>query len=146
MADRAGQTVYDLVGGTAFFDALVGDFYARVEHDPVLRPLYPADLRPSRDGLASFLVQYFGGPADYSARNGHPRLRMRHAHIAIGVAERDAWYEAMAAALDTVSGGTGPALDPAVRSAMLEYFARSADWMMNAQTTDSPTTDGPTTG
>ncbi len=106
-------------------DALVDSFYARVEHDAVLRPLYPDDLTDSRRHLALFLSQYFGGPATYSDQRGHPRLRMRHAHVAIGPAERDAWFAAMAAALDDVA-----VAEPA-RSAMLEYFAGSADWMMN---------------
>lgn len=123
------ETIYDVVGGRSFFAALVGDFYERVERDAVLRPLYPADLTESRDALAAFLAQYFGGPPDYSARKGHPRLRMRHAHVRIGAAERDAWYAAMAAALES----TGAAFDPALRSAMLEYFARSADWMINSE-------------
>jgi hemoglobin len=118
-------TVYELVGGDAGIDALVGAFYERVEHDAVLRPLYPDDLDASRRHLALFLAQYFGGPGTYSEQRGHPRLRMRHAHIRIGEPERDAWYNAMAGALADVDIG-----DPA-RSAMLEYFAGSADWMIN---------------
>jgi hemoglobin len=118
-------TVYELIGGQAGMDALVDRFYARVEGDAVLRPLYPTDLDESRRHLALFLAQYFGGPGTYSEQRGHPRLRMRHAHIAIGQAARDAWYEAMAAAIDEV-GVAEPA-----RSAMLEYFAGSADWMIN---------------
>jgi hemoglobin len=106
-------------------DALVAAFYTRVERDPVLRPLYPADLADSRRHLALFLAQYFGGPTTYSEERGHPRLRMRHAHIRIGPAERDAWFSAMAAALDDV------AIDEPARSAMLEYFSGSADWMIN---------------
>jgi len=118
-------SVYQLVGEQAGMDALVAAFYARVERDHVLRPLYPDDLTNSRRHLALFLAQYFGGPGTYSAERGHPRLRMRHAHIAIGPAERDAWYAAMAAALEEV------AVEEPARSAMLEYFAGSADWMIN---------------
>ncbi|HEY3832419.1 MAG TPA: globin [Acidimicrobiia bacterium] len=119
------STVFELVGGQAGMDSLVNSFYTRVEHDPVLRPLYPADLGDSRRHLALFLAQYFGGPTTYSDERGHPRLRMRHAHVQIGLAERDAWFAAMAAALDDVA-----VVEPA-RSAMLEYFSGSADWMIN---------------
>ncbi len=149
-------TVYEIVGGAPFFTSLSAAFYARVETSAVLRPLYPDDLTEARDALAGFLAQYFGGPPEYSASRGHPRLRMRHVHLRIGPAERDAWYGAMAEALDatlpaalaatlaatpgaTPAGhtGSGPidgsGLGDAVRSAMLEYFARSADWMMNAE-------------
>jgi hemoglobin len=125
--ETVSRSVYEIVGGEPFFDALVGAFYSRVESDQVLRPLYPSDLAPSRDALAAFLAQYFGGPPRYSAAKGHPRLRMRHAHLRIGRAERDAWYGAMAAALADV----GSALPDAVASAIMEYFARSADWMIN---------------
>ena len=49
-----------------------------------------------------FLVQYWGGPRDYSDQRGHPRLRMRHAPFPIGPAERDAWLRHMRDALDTL--------------------------------------------
>ena len=74
-------TVFEVVGGQPFFDALVERFYARVEADPTLRPLYPADLGPGMRALALFLGQYWGGPPTYSAEKGHPRLRMRHAPV-----------------------------------------------------------------
>jgi len=97
-------SMFERVGGYAWFEALVGRFYAAVGADPVLRPLYPDDLGPARDHLTGFLVQYWGGPSTYSEQRGHPRLRMRHARFAIGPAERDAWYAAMAAAVG--SGNT----------------------------------------
>ena len=121
-----GPTVFDAVGGQAFFDALVGRFYDRVEHDPVLRPLYPDDLVPSRRRLALFLGQYFGGPPTYSEERGHPRLRMRHARFRIGAAERDAWLTAMLAALDEVG------LDPERTRPLRDYFVGAADFLVNA--------------
>ncbi len=75
-----------MVGGQPFFDALCRAFYARVETDEVLRPLYPPDTAESERSLAAFLGQYFGGPPVYSSVKGHPRLRMRHAHVRIGLA------------------------------------------------------------
>lgn len=118
-------TMYDEVGGGPFFRQLVDYFYEQVETDSILRPMYPADLTDSKVWLASFLSQYFGGPGDYSAAKGHPRLRMRHAHIKIGRRERDAWWNAMAAAVER------SATPEPYRSAMLEYFTTSADWMIN---------------
>jgi hemoglobin len=73
-----------------------------------------------------FLAQYWGGPPDYSAEKGHPRLRMRHAPFAIGAPERDAWIAAMFAALE----GT-PAPEVA-KDAMREYFAMAATAMINS--------------
>jgi hemoglobin len=119
-------TLYDAVGGRPFFDALVERFYARVEEDPVLRPLYPEDLEPGKQHLAGFLAQYWGGgTTHYSDERGHPRLRMRHFPFAIGVAERDAWVRAMTAALDDAH------LPPELDAPMRRYFEQSADFMMN---------------
>jgi hemoglobin len=70
-------------------------------------------------------VQYFGGPAHYSATRGHPRLRMRHMPFTIGLAERDAWVGHMLAAIDE-AGIPEPA-----RSAMRGYFERGATFMIN---------------
>ncbi|MDE0615561.1 MAG: globin [bacterium] len=127
------QSVYDAVGGQAFFDQLVDRFYDGVADDPVLRPLYPDDLGPSRDHLAGFLAQYWGGPPLYSAERGHPRLRMRHAPFEIGVAERDAWMGHMRAAL------AGAGLGDDIRTAMVDYFESAATHLINKQPPAPPT-------
>ena len=93
------DTLYERVGGESFFVDLVDRFYLGVAGDPLLRPLYPDDLRESSRHLALFLVQYWGGPGTYGEERGHPRLRMRHAPFVIGPAERDAWLRHMLGAL-----------------------------------------------
>src|SRR5690606_3071054 len=110
------STLYDWVGGRDTFVRLVDAFYARVENDPVLRPMYPELLRGPKERLSLFLLQYFGGPTAYSERRGHPRLRLRHMPFKIGQAERDAWLRNMSEAVDEV-GIAEPA-----RSEMLRYF------------------------
>lgn len=120
-----GGTVYELVGGDAWFFTLVDSFYDRVEHDPVLRPLYPEDLAEPRRHLAQFLAQYWGGPPRYSEERGHPRLRMRHARFKIGSVQRDAWLTHMTAALHEAE------LAPEVEEAFLDYFTNAADFMIN---------------
>jgi hemoglobin len=121
----AASTLYERVGGTAWFEALTERFYAAVAADPVLRPVYPDDLDGSQHRLCGFLIQYWGGPADYSDQRGHPRLRMRHMRFAIGPAERDAWYRHMTAAV--TAGG----LTPPDELAMLRYFAAAATQLTN---------------
>lgn len=118
-------TVYELVGGRPFFDRLVEHFYAGVASDPVLRPLYPEDLTESRRHLAAFLAQYWGGPPDYSAERGHPRLRMRHLPFAIGAREAEAWLGHMRAAVDAL----GP--EPAVARLLDAYFTDAAHFLRN---------------
>jgi hemoglobin len=121
--------MYERVGGTPFFEALTTRFYATVADDPVLRPLYPDDdLEAARQRLCGFLVQYWGGPADYSEARGQPRLRLRHAPFIIGAAERDAWLAAMTASVHEAG------LSPLDETQMLTYFRASAEAMRNAPT------------
>jgi hemoglobin len=119
------STLYERVGGEAFFTSLVDRFYDQVEHDPLLRPLYPADLGPPRRHLAMFLAQYWGGPHTYSAQRGHPRLRMRHVRFRIGRAERDAWLAHMRAAVEASDAAT------ADEQALLAYFESAATSLVN---------------
>jgi hemoglobin len=128
MTDSPGEaaaTLYDRVGGTAWFKQLTARFYAGVAADAVLRPLYPDDLAAAEARLCGFLIQYWGGPADYSNQRGHPRLRMRHQPFAIGLPEREAWYRNMAAAVK--AGGLGA--DDEL--AMLQYFAGASLQLVN---------------
>lgn len=118
-------SIYELAGGEATFARLVDAFYARVEADPLLRPMFPDDLEAGKHWQFLFLMQYFGGPARYAEERGHPRLRMRHMPFAIGQAAADAWLGHMLAAIDVI-GISEPA-----RSAMREYFERASAFMVN---------------
>lgn len=122
-------TLYELVGGDQWFEALVERFYAGVAADEVLLPLYPeADLAGAKERLTGFLVQYWGGPDHYSRQRGHPRLRMRHHPYAIGPRQRDHWLEHMTAAV-RASG-----LPPDAEAVVLGYFDRAATAMINQPT------------
>jgi len=119
-------TVFEVVGGQPFFDALVERFRARVESDPELRRVYPDDLDEGMRSLALFLGQYWGGPPKYSEEKGHPRLRMRHAPFPIREAERDAWLAAMLAALDDSDA------PEVARGMMRDYFVSASTAMINS--------------
>lgn len=119
------QSVYAQVGGDATFRRLVDAFYARIETDPLLRPLFPPDLGPGKERQFLFLTQFFGGPPRYTELRGHPRLRARHLPFAIGRPEADAWLGHMLAAIDE-TGIPEPA-----RTRMRGYFTYAADFMRN---------------
>jgi hemoglobin len=123
MEDR--PTIYQQVGGMETFVTIGREFYERVAADPVLRPLYPESLDAPRDHLTLFLVQFFGGPQNYSLQRGHPMLRARHLPFKIGVRERDAWVKNMLEALECVDMPEGP------REEMREYFQRAATFLIN---------------
>jgi hemoglobin len=127
-AGLPGETLYQRVGGDAYFVALVDRFYQGVEDDPVLRPVYPNNLEPGKANLAAFLAQYWGGPPNYSARRGHPRLRMRHFRFAIGHRERDAWVRHMT---NAVRNSPASATDA---NALISYFESAATMLINQPT------------
>lgn len=120
------DTVWAQVGGTETFERLTRAFYDGVRADPDLAPMYPdADWEGAIWRLRAFLEQYWGGPTDYSAQRGHPRLRMRHQPFPVTPHARDRWLHHMYAALDAV------ALPPMHDAAMRDYFERAAHAMVN---------------
>lgn len=119
------RTLYDSIGGDVTFRRIVDAFYRRIEADPFLRPLFPADLGHGKEGQFLFLTQYFGGPQRYTEQRGRPFLRMRHMPFAIGERERDAWVGHMLAAIDEVG------IPEPHRGVMREYFERAASFMIN---------------
>ncbi len=123
---KSDGTPFERWGGEPFFVALVDRFYQGVSVDPLLRPMYPDDLTESKAHLALFLMQYWGGPPDYNAQRGHPRLRMRHAPFVIGSAEAEAWLGHMADAVEA-SG-----LEPDDRAELLDYLSMAARSLVNA--------------
>lgn len=92
--------IYKQINSDEPFFRLVENFYAGVETDELLRPMYPADLTDSKKHLAQFLIQRTGGATTYSDNRGHPRMRQRHMPFKIGLFERNAWMHHMDAALE----------------------------------------------
>lgn len=137
VSEEMEVSLYDAVGGDPFFIELVRRFYAGVETDDILRPMYPAeDLAGAQERLALFLIQFWGGPNTYSDRRGHPRLRMRHAPFPVDRAARDAWLKHMSAAVNSLLGdvdGGAPVI-----GALMGYFNRSADFMLNVDEPEKP--------
>lgn len=118
-------TIYELIGGEATIRTLVDHFYDRVERDPVLRPLFPADLDQGKRWQFLFLCQFFGGPQHYAEERGQPRLKMRHGPFTIGKSEREAWLNHMLAAVDETR------IEEPMRTVMRDYFVRASEHMIN---------------
>lgn len=130
-------TVFDRVGGLPAFVALVDRFYGRVEHDPLLRPMYPEDLEPGKEGLARFFAQYWGGGDLYSAERGHPRLRMRHAPFPVTPEAALRWAELMR---DSILEMRFPS---DVEEQLLSYVARATPTLINRLPEDVQGGSGP---
>lgn len=97
-------SLYDRIGGDTI-RRLVRAFYARVDGDPVIRPMYPKTLTCTIEGLTDFLTFWLGGPPAYDPHRA--RLRRRHFPFSIDVRARDAWLSHMKAAIAEV-GIAGP--------------------------------------
>ena len=114
-------TPYGALGGAEAVRTLVDRFYTLMDEWPetyALRQLHPQDLNGARQRLFDFLSGWLGGPALYTEKNGHPRLRMRHMPYAIGLAERDQWMMCMRTALNE------RVPDPDLRAALIGAFAQ----------------------
>ncbi|GAA4593869.1 globin [Planotetraspora phitsanulokensis] len=127
MTSEQTASFFEAVGGEETFRRLVHRFYEGVVEDPLLRPLYPEDdLDGAEERLRMFLIQYWGGPNDYSQQRGHPRLRMRHAPFVIGEPERDAWLKHMGDAVQSLD------LPPEQEKQLWDYLVYAAHSMINA--------------
>lgn len=129
-----GRTPFEGLGprGREAAVALANRFYDHMDaHEPALVATHPTDATGTkvaasvRERFASFLVQWLGGPDDYSKAHGHPRLRMRHADVPIDIAMRDAWLRCMNVALDD------PSVPEDVRVYLRARFAEVADFLRN---------------
>lgn len=117
--------VFATIGEEGLRD-VVARFYLQVPEDDILGPMYPPDdLEGAEHRLRSFLAYRFGGPDDYPAQRGHPRLRMRHAPFAVTQAARDRWVSLMSSAID------GAAIKESAKRTMREFLADVATFLMN---------------
>src|ERR1700735_5000764 len=91
--------LYDAIGRTAGCHALATAFYAHVEQDPILRPLFPSTFKCAIEEFSAFLVQFLGGEADATQARWWLSLRGSHSRFHIGTRERTAWLHAMEATL-----------------------------------------------
>jgi len=124
----ASSSIFDQIGGSETVDRLVDRFYDLMDSLPAartIRAMHPDNLSSSRASLKLYLAEWLGGPKEYSARKGHPRLRQRHMRFSIGPGERDAWLHCMSSALDSTIA------DAALRKSLGQSLAGLADWMRN---------------
>ena len=125
------NTPFDVIGHDAAV-ALATRFYDHMDaHEPALVAVHRTDPSGTkvdpivRERFSAFLVEWLGGPQIYSSVHGHPRLRMRHGHVPVGIELRDAWLRCMNAALEH------PTIDADVRGYLTRRFAEVADFLRN---------------
>ena len=118
------------IGGAPVVRLLVESFIAgwtRCPRRPVSVRCTPRISTEIKFVLQLYLVEWLGGPKDYSAASRSPRLRARHSMFPIGVAERDAWMLCMRGALDEVVA------DAELRNQLENAFLRTANAIVNTR-------------
>ena len=124
----ASVSIYDELGGEVAIQRLVQRFYALMDELPevyAVRQMHPESLQGSAQSLFEFLSGWFGGPSLYIAKNGHPRLRMRHSNYAVGLSVRNEWMLCMQQAL------TDQVADADLRNKLTLTFDHMADHLIN---------------
>jgi len=93
-----GDASFQAAGGEAGIFALVNNFFDRMGSDErfaTIWRMHPDDKAVSRDKLARFLCGWLGGPRLYNEKYGAIGIPRVHAHLPIGMAERDRWLTCM---------------------------------------------------
>lgn len=119
---------FERLGGRAAVVALVDAFYGAMDTRPDARPIrqmHAADLRETKRVLVTYLCEWMGGPREYSATRGAPRLRRAHGPFRIDAAARDAWLACMQQALAETCA------DAALRAELMAAFTKIAEHLRN---------------
>ncbi|MGY8748158.1 MAG: globin domain-containing protein [Pirellulales bacterium] len=105
---------------------LVSGFYSRVKQDDLLCPMYPEDEWVGAEArLRDFLTFRFGGSNQYIQQRGQPRLGMRHAPFAIGIAERDRWLLLMKQSIEDLE------IPISKQESVITFFEQVAEFLRN---------------
>jgi hemoglobin len=79
----------------------------------------------TRAVLVTYLSEWLGGPRDYTAARGAPKLRRAHQRFAVDDAARDAWMACMREALSVACADEG------LRAELEAAFFKVADFIRN---------------
>ena len=128
--------LFEEIGGAETCRKLSQAFYARVERDPLLRPLFPGtSFRCAIEEFAAFLVQFLGGPSEDSQKRWWLSLHESHRRFRVDGRHRDAWLHHMDEALDDV-GIAEPA-----RGALRKFFEHASAYVIDAKPATRPLAD-----
>jgi hemoglobin len=119
-------TLYDELGEENL-RALVDRFYDLVFENEQISHLFKTDKNEIKERQRLFLTQFFGGPALYSEKFGHPRLRARHMPHTITQDDAVAWLSCMSLALKSLP------VDEALKDELFKRFVPTAMFMVNQE-------------
>lgn len=118
-------TIYDKLGDQNV-QLLVDNFYALVQENDVIAPLFKGDFTLIKEKQFMFLSQFLGGPGRYTAAYGHPKMRMRHLPHKITEEAKDQWLQCMKQAIETLP------IDNEFKVVLYNCFPAVAQHMVNS--------------
>jgi len=106
-------------GGPEALRRLIDAFYDRVERDDLIGPLFPGGVSEAhRAHVATWWVEVFGGPADYTEHHGgYPNMLAHHRGLTITADQRFRFASLMSLAADDAHLPD----DPEFRAAFVGY-------------------------
>jgi len=128
MAQPPSNPHYERVGGEAAVQRLVDAFYAAMDKRDdaqAIRAMHPADLTATKAILFKYFTEWLGGPKQYTAERGAPRLRRVHMPFPIDAAASRAWLGCMQQALDAIGA------ESSLRAELGAAFAKIAAHIEN---------------
>ena len=82
-------TLYEWAGGGPAVARMINAFYDRVERDDLLSVLFPGGVSAEhREHVSVWWSEVLGGPSDYTALGGYPRMLARHLGLDISAEQR----------------------------------------------------------
>jgi hemoglobin len=121
MTDHAWPpTLYDWAGGRDALRRLINAFYDRVERDEILAPFFPGGVSEAhREHVTTWWSEVFGGPTEYTDRNGgYEAMLAHHRDLGITPEQRLRFVITMMRAADDAALPD----DPEFRSALVAYL------------------------
>ena len=112
-------TLYEWAGGGPAVARMINAFYDRVEQDDLLSVLFPGGVSADhREHVSVWWSEVLGGPSDYTALGGYPRMLAHHLGLDISVEQRRRFVSLMSMAADDA----GLPDDPEFRAAIIGYL------------------------
>jgi hemoglobin len=113
--------------GKENLDLLVERFYDLVFVNPQISHLFKNDKEEIKGKQRLFLSQFLGGPALYSDKYGHPRMRARHMPHTITETDAIAWLHCMSQAIGSLP------ITEELKDELFARFPSTAMFMVNKE-------------
>ncbi len=120
------DTLYNRIGSDNL-KQLLDAFYDFVFANEKIAPLFQNDKNEIKEKQFLFLTQFLGGPAIYSERFGHPKMRARHLPHNITLEAKEEWLKCMRMAIDTLDQ-----MDDDLKVELYMCFPQVAQHMVNS--------------